>query len=91
MDDNSDYQLLLIQATIESSRRASDDKMKKLTEDLTEMITTMMYQIKISKSSSGKKDSPKAQDPTTLVLANKRDYQIYRRISFQPSVGTRTY
>ena len=36
------------------------------------MITTIMDQIKISKSSPDKKDWPKAKDLTTVVPANKR-------------------
>ena len=38
-----------MQATIESNRQESDDKMNNLTYDFTEMITSMMYQIKCSK------------------------------------------
>ena len=51
MDSKSDYQLLLAQATIEAKRQDYDEKMKKLTEDLTAMITSIMDQIKMSKSS----------------------------------------
>ena len=36
------------------------------------MIASMMGQIKISKSSLDKKDSPKSQDTTTVVPANKK-------------------
>ena len=36
------------------------------------MIASMMDQIKIPKSSSENKDSPKDQDTTTVVLANKK-------------------
>ena len=46
--------------------------MKNLTRDLTEMIASMMDQIKISKYSRDKKDSKKAQDPTTVVPSNKK-------------------
>ena len=46
--------------------------MKNLTEDLTEMITSMMDQIKISKSSPGRKDSSKDHNPTNVVPSNKR-------------------
>ena len=38
MDNNSDYQLLIMQAIIESNNQYSDDKIKKLTADLTGMI-----------------------------------------------------
>ena len=46
--------------------------MKKLTEDLTPTIASIMDHIKIPKSSSENKDSPKDQDITTVVLANKK-------------------
>ena len=51
--------------------------MMKLAEDLTEMITSMMDQIKITRSSPNQKDSPKAQDSTTMVPDNKRDPPMY--------------
>ena len=47
--------------------------MKNLTEYLTGMITSMLDQIKISKSSPDQKDSPKAQVLNTVVPSNKRD------------------
>ena len=72
MYNKSDYQLLIMQATIESNRKGNDEKLKKLTEDLTAMITSMMYYIEISKSSPDKNYSPKFQYPTTVVPANKR-------------------
>ena len=72
MDNKSDYQLLIMQATIESNNKYSDDKIKKLTAYLTWMITSMMDQIKISKSSLDKKYSPKVQYTTTVVPANKK-------------------
>ena len=62
-----------MKATIGANRQDYDEKMMKLTEELTAMITSMMDQIDILKSSPDKKDSPKVQDPTTLVPANKRD------------------
>ena len=58
-------------ATIDFNRQYYDEKMKKLTEYLTEMITSIMDLIQISKSSSVKKYSPKAQNPTTVVPYNK--------------------
>ena len=48
MDNKSDDQLLIVQATIEPNKQDSDEKMKNLTEDLTEMIASMMDLIKIS-------------------------------------------
>ena len=56
-----------MQAMIEASSKKYDEKMKNLTEDLSAMIASMMDQIQISKSSTDKKDSPKAWDPTTVV------------------------
>ena len=60
MNNKSDCQLLVIQATIESNRQYYDEKMIKFTGDLIAMITSMMDQIKISTSSPDKKDPPKA-------------------------------
>ena len=57
---------------IEDIRKYYDEKMNNLIEDLTEMISSMMDQIKMSKSSPDKKDSPKAQDTTTVVSASKK-------------------
>ena len=45
--------------------------MKKITEELTDFFASIMDQIKFFKSSPDKKVSPKAQDPTTAVPANK--------------------
>ena len=61
-----------MQATIETNRQYFDEKMKKLIEDTTAMIVSMMDQIKISKYSSDKNYSPKAQDTKTVVLSNNR-------------------
>ena len=38
MDNKSNYQLLIMQATIEANRQDYDKKTKNLTEDLTAMI-----------------------------------------------------
>ena len=71
--DNKSYkQLLIIQDTIEDNIKDSEEETKNLTEDLIAMIASMMGQIKISKSSLDKKDSPKQQDTTTLVPDNKK-------------------
>ena len=72
MDNNPDDQLLTMQATIEANMKYYNEKMKKLTEYLTARITSMMDKIKTSKYSPDKKDSPKAHDPNTMVLDNKR-------------------
>ena len=61
-----------MQDTIESNKQDSDEKMKNLTEYLTWMIASMMDEIKILLSSPDKKYSPKAQDTTTVVPANKK-------------------
>ena len=45
-----------MQYTIEANRQDSDEKIKKITEDLKEMITSMMDQIKMFKYSSDQKD-----------------------------------
>ena len=62
-----------MQPNIESNRKYSDEKMKKLPEYPTEMITSMMDHIRISKSSPDSKNSPKAQDTNTVVLYYKKD------------------
>ena len=46
MDNNSYEQLIIMQATIDSNRKDSDEKTKKLTEDLTVIIKSMMDQLK---------------------------------------------
>ena len=71
-DNKSDDQLLIMQATIEANRQYYHEKMNHLTEDLTVMTTSKMDHITASKSLPEKMDSPKAQDPTTVVPANKR-------------------
>ena len=43
MGNNSDDQLLIPKSTIESNKQYSDDKMKKLTQDPTRMIASMMW------------------------------------------------
>ena len=42
IDNKSDYQLLITQATIESNKKALYEKTKKLIAYLTEMIVSMM-------------------------------------------------
>ena len=67
---------LIMQATIEANRQDSDEKMKKITEDLTALstqtITSMMYHINIERYSPDQKDIKKSQYPTTVVPTNKR-------------------
>ena len=72
MDNKSDAKLIIMQATIESNMQDSDEKTKNLIQDLTGMITSIIYQIKFSKSSPDKKDSPKAHDYTTMFPSNKK-------------------
>ena len=68
MDKHPDDQLLIMQAANEYNRKDFDDKTKNLIEDL----KPIMDKIKNPKSSPYRKDSPKAQGPTTFVPANKR-------------------
>ena len=49
MDNMSDDQLLIIQVTIDTYRQDYDEKMKKFIEYLTEMVVSMMDQIKMLK------------------------------------------
>ena len=72
MDNKSDDQLLIVQATIESNKQDSDEKMKKLIEYLKGMIASMIDQIKISELSPIRKDFSRAQNPTIMVPANKK-------------------
>ena len=72
MDNKSYGQLLIMQYTTDANRQYSDEKRMKLTENLTIIIASMMDQIKISKYSPYKKDSPKYQDPTSVVTAKKK-------------------
>ena len=51
----------------------SDEKIKKITEDLTSIITSIMDQIKISKSLPKNKASPKDQDNNTVVPDDNMD------------------
>ena len=62
-----------LEATIESNRKYSDEKMNKLTEDLTAIISSGMDKIKSSKASPYNMDSTKSQNPTTVVPDNKKD------------------
>ena len=57
---------------IDSNKKDYDNNMKKLTAYLTRMITSMMDQIKTSKSSPDNKDSQNPPDTTTLVPTNKK-------------------
>ena len=75
MDNKSDDQLLIMQATIESNKKKSGEKMKNITEYLKSMITSTttptMGQKNVSKSSTDQKDSPKAEEYTTVFPAIK--------------------
>ena len=83
MDNKSDEQFLIIQATIESNRQETDEKqmktyekLRKTTEDqnvLTATITSMTDQTNNSKLSPYQKDTSNDLEPTTVVPANRRD------------------
>ena len=84
MDNNSDEQLLIMQAkieanmqaTIEPNRKDTDETLKNLTEDVTMITSTiksMMDQNNNMKSSPSQKDTSNPTDPTTVVPANRRD------------------
>ena len=76
MDNKSDVQLIVMQATIEANSKESDEKIMKLIEDLKlsfkSTITSMMDQANIPKSSPAQKDSPKPPEISTVVLDNRR-------------------
>ena len=73
MDNKSDAQLLIMKATIESNGKYYNDKMNNIVEDLTADIASMMDKNQKTDSSPDKMDSPKSQDPTTVVPSNKKD------------------
>ena len=93
MDNRSDEQFLIIQATIESNRQETydkqintDKKLTNITEDLnflTEIITSMMDQTNNSKFSPAQKDTSNPPDPTTVVPANRRDPPLDRVLSIK--------
>ena len=88
MDNKSDEQFIVMQATIESNKQDMkynkqeyDDKKMKFTEDFKAMlassITSIKYQINTLNSSPTQKDSPNTPEPTTAVPDNIRDPPLY--------------
>ena len=87
MDNNSYEQFFVIQATVEYNKQQADEKkMKpngkqmKTDEKLTQIIENlkfltafMMDQTNISKFFPAQKDALTPPDPTTVVIANRRD------------------
>ena len=78
MDNKSDGNFLIIQATIDSNRQDTDEKQMKTNEKLpkiTEIIKIltafMMYQTNNSKFSPAQRDTSTPPDPTTVVLNNR--------------------
>ena len=73
MDNKSDGQLLVTEATIEANKQESDKNHKETTEKitlLTETLNQVLAEMKkdknnISKSSTTKKDTSTPPDPTT--------------------------
>ena len=72
MDKKSYYQLLIILSTINTNSQDYDRKINNITADITEMIESMMDQIKNSKLSLDNKYWPKAQYSTTAVPSNRK-------------------
>ena len=79
MYNKSDYQFLVIQATIDDNRQASDDKMNSkldkqdyTLDKLMAMVKNMTDKNQNSNSLPENMDSPKAPDPTTAVPANNK-------------------
>ena len=75
MDKNLYDQFLIMQATIDSNRQDSYEKMNKQDskiDKLTEMVENIMDQIQTSNYSPDNMDEPKDQYPTTMILANKK-------------------
>ena len=69
-------QFIITQASIESKKKDSDEKMMNFTEDfksiIASSITSIMDQINDLESLSTDKDSPRPQYFTTVVPANRR-------------------
>ena len=86
MDNKSDEQVLIIQATIEANKQEADEKQinidqkqMKTDEKLTQITETpkvlkafMVCQTKNQESSPAHKDTSTPLEPTTLVPANRR-------------------
>ena len=72
MENKSDEQLTIIQATSEAKKQVSDEKMTKLTEEFKRMIAAITDLINNLKSSPYHRDSPKSQYPTTIFPAKRR-------------------
>ena len=68
MDKNSDDQFFIMQDTINSNSEKMEKQDYKV-DSIMGMVKNMMDQIQISNSSTYKMDSPKSQDPTTMVPA----------------------
>ena len=80
MDTKSDEQFLTVEATIKANKQEADrnqvktdKKLTKITEDLQKLITLMMDQDNLSRSSPSQKDTSTPLDPTTTVHTNRRD------------------
>ena len=83
MDTKSDKQFLVIKAAIDVNNQDTDknqvntdEKLKLLTENLQVLTAFMMDQTNLSKSSPSQKDTSNPQDPSTVVLANRRSPQL---------------
>ena len=78
MDNKSDDQFLIMQDTIDDNRQATDYKMKTYDSNIDKLtvliknIDEMMGQNQNSIPSIYYMYFPKAQDPTTVVLANNK-------------------
>ena len=68
MNKKSDYQFLVMQATVDDNKQDYGEKMN----NLTVMVKKIMDHIQISNSSSDNMDSPKAQGLITEVSANNK-------------------
>ena len=65
-------QLLIMKAMIDANRQDYDEKIMKLTAELTAVIGSIMDQIKVSISSPENMNSPKEQDTITEVPDNRK-------------------
>ena len=84
MDNKSDEQFLIIQATINDNKQDTDEKkmntdekLTQITENIKVLTAFMMDQTNNSKLSPAHKDTLTPPNPTTLVPATRRDPTLY--------------
>ena len=72
MDNKSDEQFLIIQATFEANKQENDEKLRQITENIKVLTAFMMDQTKNQKFLPAQTDTSNPLDPTTVVMGNRR-------------------